>query len=98
MKKLILGIILAFTIVSPVYAENCNLYTHINTNLSEMYGEAVKHIGLSSQGTMLLVYVNKDNGTYTLVMVQPNKVACIIDDGEGWGDVMPLPPEEEVVN
>ena len=82
MKKLILALTL---LASPAAAQqSCAPYDSIHTHLSQKYGESIQVMGAINGGVTMFVYANTDNGSWTIVIVQPNGLACVRAVGEDY--------------
>lgn len=64
-------------------------------NLSKDYGEAVIARGIAGNGGLMAeLLVNETTGTWSIIAVQPSKMACFIASGDGWQTVKPEPTAE----
>lgn len=61
----------------------CGMYKDILEWFRLSYGEEPVSIGLASNGSVIQV-LRSEEGTWTIVMVQPNGIACLMAAGEGW--------------
>lgn len=52
-------------------------------NLADKYGEQKTNAGLTGQQVME-VYANPETGTWTVLMVNANGLACMVAAGEIW--------------
>src|SRR5688572_26667804 len=52
--------------------------------LEELYAEAPVARGLGSDGELVIIYVAKTTGTWSLALESPTGVSCIIADGIGF--------------
>ncbi len=59
--------------------------------LADKYDEEPVARGLTNRGHMMELFVSKDGYTWTLLVSQPNDLACLIAAGEGWRPVEPKP-------
>lgn len=59
--------------------------------LADKYDEEPVARGLTNRGHMIELLASKDGDTWTLMVSQPNDVACLIAAGEGWRPVKPKP-------
>ena len=50
------------------------------------YQEFMSALGLSTTGGVMELYTSKE-GTWTLILTQPNGMSCLIAVGEGWQDI-----------
>ncbi|MFO0997924.1 MAG: hypothetical protein U1F33_14690 [Alphaproteobacteria bacterium] len=66
----------------------CGPHTDVAAGLHEAYDENVVAQGLTSAGVLIEVYAS-GTGTWTLTVVSPNGVSCLISHGEGWRQSSP---------
>ncbi len=65
-------------LASPIAAQpSCAPFSTIDGHLSEKYGETVQATGAINGGVAMLVYANTQTGSWTVVIVQPNGLACM---------------------
>lgn len=65
-------------------AENvCGKRDDIVTRLENGYQEFNSAMGMSTNGGLVELYTS-DNGTWTLMLTQPDGVSCLIAAGENW--------------
>lgn len=50
------------------------------------YHESISALGLSATGGVMELYTSED-GTWTLILTQPNGMSCLVAVGEGWQDI-----------
>ncbi len=58
------------------------------SKLGERHAENPRAIGLASNGTVLEILTSKQ-GSWTIIMTQPNGSACMVASGEYW-EVLPI--------
>ena len=63
--------------------------------LQSQYGEVPVYRGLAGPTAALLVLVNAETGTWTLIHVTPGMVACGIASGESWEAIEVKPAGRE---
>lgn len=51
----------------------------------EQLGEDVKSAAVSKTGYLKLEFAS-NAGSYTVVFVDPEKTACVVDTGDGWAE------------
>jgi hypothetical protein len=66
-------------------ATPCSTHDAITKQLSSRYKEARQGIGLTSQTTVIELFVG-DEGTWTLLATDTKGRTCVIGSGEGWED------------
>jgi lipase chaperone LimK len=64
----------------------CGAHRDVLEQLKRAYSETPASMGLASNGTIIEVLVSS-SGTWTIVMTQPNGIACLMAVGEGWQEV-----------
>ncbi|HJT15698.1 MAG TPA: hypothetical protein VJ790_23960 [Dongiaceae bacterium] len=57
--------------------------------LRSEYGEKVLGHGVSSDGTLVEIYL-APSGTFTVIKTTPAGLSCVVDFGEGWQTVNQL--------
>jgi hypothetical protein len=67
----------------------CIPYDDIVGQLTGRYSEAVVARGLSARGHAVEVWRAPDGATWSVVIVTPNGVACLVDAGADWETVTP---------
>lgn len=62
--------------------------------LSQQWGEELVGRGVSKRGQVLELAVNEVTGTWSLILTFPEnpKVACLVEDGDGWEVLTPSGP------
>jgi hypothetical protein len=74
----------ALTLISgPVFAQaNCAAFEDVKDILSQKYGER-RHIGAMNDRNLLVeIWGNEETGTWTAIIVRPDGIACIVDQGQ----------------
>ena len=68
----------------PAHAQsNCGTRTSLIAKLDKGFGEQPVAIGLASTGNVLEVLISAD-GTWTILITNPDGLACIAATGEHW--------------
>ncbi|WP_111732186.1 hypothetical protein [Roseovarius amoyensis] len=52
--------------------------------LADNYGESRQHGGLINSDMVAEVWVNDETGTWTLMLITPDGMACILAAGQYW--------------
>jgi hypothetical protein len=60
--------------------------------LEKSYSETPQSMGLASNGSMIEIYASP-NGSWTIVMTQPDGVTCLMAAGDNWEN---LPEKKNV--
>lgn len=72
-------------IATPVAAQQqCGPEAPVMKMLQESHGEVPFAEGVSKRGARIVIVVNPDTRTYTVLAVTPQKMACMVDAGEGF--------------
>lgn len=61
----------------------------IERQLAAGYGEAPVSAGVRSDGSLLQVFASSESGSWTLVSVAPDGLACVLAVGRGWESATP---------
>ena len=69
----------------------CGEREAMTQQLAEQYQERSESMGLTSDGNLLEVYLS-EQGTFTVLLVSPKWVACVVAAGEAWEQKDPLAP------
>lgn len=84
------ALLLAPAVASAQDAPQCFGYTDFASALATNYGESVLERGLSSAGTLIEWWGNPETGTWTLLVVTPAGLACMIADGQSYETFEPI--------
>lgn len=74
----------ACLLAPPALAQTCAPYDGVSAALGSAYGETLQSRALSRAGYMLEVWANVETGTWTVLAVNADMIACSLDDGEGF--------------
>ena len=61
----------------------CGSHNTVSENLKDGYAEAPVSMGVTTSGAVIEVFAS-ENGTWTLVITQPNGLSCLIAAGQDW--------------
>lgn len=77
---------IAALLATPVAAQqNCAPYEIVDERLQSQYGEQVRTAGIGDNGqSVVLQYANEETGTWTIVVLNPVGMACLVASGEAW--------------
>ena len=65
--------------------QNCAPIDAVNERLADQYGETLQTLATAQSGqTIVSQYANPETGTWTLLLVSPEGVACLVASGENW--------------
>lgn len=80
MKKWLLSAALMATATTS-YGQ-CAPHLPVAQGLAERYQEGVVARGLQNDGMMVELYLNADSGTFSVILVSPEGLACLVSSGE----------------
>jgi len=61
----------------------CGTHGSVVDNLKKGYSETPASMGVTNGGAVIEVFTSEE-GTWTLVITQPNGLSCLIASGENW--------------
>ena len=70
----------------------CGSHQSISENLKKSYTEAPVSMGLTASGGIIEVFASQE-GTWTMVITQPNGTSCLIAVGQDWENL----PKTEIL-
>ncbi len=70
--------------VQPAPTQACALHDDAVANLAQRYGEAPVAGGVMAQGGLIEVFTTPSGATWTMVVVRPDGLTCMVASGEGW--------------
>ena len=77
---------------SPALAQaTCGALDVVRQALLDGYGEKPAMRGITAGGNVVEILMSA-TGSWTMLHVQPNGVACLMAAGEGWEKVKPVKP------
>ena len=62
----------------------CGQRSDVIQSLMETRGESVVSNGISSEGHIVETLVNKETGTWSIILTKPMLPTCIVADGDNW--------------
>lgn len=62
----------------------CNHWRAIAEHLDQKFNERPVAAGLQTNGHLVQLFVAEDTGTWSMVIVRPSGVGCLVSAGEGW--------------
>ena len=84
---------LAVCFAMPAFAEEkCGQYPEMAAELVNKYGEALRFVGLDSNGLVTVLFLNAETSSWTALIVDPTGKACMVSAGVN-GELLPIPPE-----
>jgi len=60
---------------------NCAMHSVVVERLKADHEESLRIDGVSSAGNVLEIHVNPTKGTFTVLMVRPDRFACVLSTG-----------------
>lgn len=67
----------------------CGPHELMTSQLREIYGEQRKGYGLSNPSALYELWTNDATGSWTILRVHPNGIACAMVDGQYWTETGP---------
>lgn len=86
--------ILCLLFASPALAQECRAWSTMVEQLNSQYGEVRILRAMESSGTPIMIFLNGETGTWTIVRIRPPNCAVILDDGYGMEPTWLRPPGE----
>ena len=74
-------------------AKVCARHDAMTKHLSVSYAEQPLNLALDANGNMVEVY-SSNQGSWTLVVITPARVARVVATGEAWISLNPRPPSD----
>jgi hypothetical protein len=66
---------------------NCQHWRAIAAHLDAKFAERPVAAGLQTNGNLLQLFVSTETGTWSMVVVQPSGMGCLVSAGKGWESV-----------
>ena len=63
---------------------------HVLTTLAGEHAEVPVAVGLSDDGKIVEIAASSD-GSWTVIVTDPNKVSCIVASGDAWQEMVANP-------
>ena len=98
MTFLYFSIALGVAFSSPAQAQAaCDARAKIITRLAENYQEQPRGRGVTARSLLMELFISPE-GTWTLLVSQPNGISCLIAAGDGWLEIPYIPdgPREKI--
>ena len=92
MKHLLFATALALAItVSPVAAQTlCISHSDAEKLLKEQYNEVVAARGITGRGSVVELFLDIEDGSWSLIETRPSMLTCFMGGGEGWENIPPI--------
>lgn len=65
----------------------CAPYKEVVEGLKRNHNERAAGLGQGANGVAVLLFRTPSGATWTLVIVRPDGVACLVADGQAWSDI-----------
>lgn len=85
--KLIIAMCILFMSASVSLAGECVPYPEAEALLKNKYKEVPRFLGISQNGYLVQLYVS-EKGTFSVLLITPQGLACMVDAGES-GEFIP---------
>jgi hypothetical protein len=74
------------TVLAQAQQRQCGPLQEVQKTLASEYGETVTFIGAAGKDGNLVVatFLNHETNSFTILVVNPDGVACLIAAGEKW--------------
>lgn len=84
-------------LATPASSEEnvCGKRDDIVSRLEQGYQEFNSAMGMSTNGSLVELFTS-DNGTWTLMLTQPDGVSCLIAAGQNWESFDGMKPASQV--
>ena len=69
---------------------NCADYSTVVQRLLSGYGESPRTVGMGANNNTVVQFANEETGSWTIVVVDANLVACLVAAGEAWTLLEPV--------
>ena len=81
----LVALVIASCLIAPTALAQsaCSSHKMVAENLNKAYAETPVSMGVTIGGAVIEVFASPD-GTWTLVITQPNGVTCLIAAGNDW--------------
>lgn len=87
----LVALVVASCLIAPTALAQsaCGSHKMVAENLNKTYAETPVSMGVTIGGAVIEVFASPD-GTWTLVITQPNGVTCLIAAGKDWENLPKL--------
>jgi len=82
------AIVLGGTVAQAQAQMPCAPYKEVVDGLKRNHDELPAGLGDAGDGMALLLFRTPSGSTWTLVIVRPDGVACMVADGQSWSDIV----------
>lgn len=81
----------ALVAATPAIAQECAPIDQVAEMLTGQYGESVMSEGIAANGGLIQFWANTDTRTWTMIVVLPSGVSCLIASGSDYSETTPEP-------
>lgn len=74
---------------APAGGRLCGNRAQLVAELEKEWGEAPAAIALDAAGNMVQILANPDTATWSMLVVRPSTVACLVSHGTAWESIAP---------
>ncbi len=74
----------------------CALHDKITDALKDRWGERQIGLGINNEGALVEVYVNPNNGSFTILLTRPDGWSCVATAGKDWRKTIQKPKGPEL--
>ena len=95
MRKLVIAATLFASLSSEAFAQqNCAPINSVEQQLMSRFGESVRTTALANNGALVVQFANEETGTWTMLVVSADGVACALASGVAWRSQKATPKGE----
>jgi hypothetical protein len=76
---------------APAQSQVCAPYESVRRALFEQHGEAAVGAGHDDRELVVQLFATADGATWTLVVVRPDGIACLVASGREWRSIAGRP-------
>ena len=66
----------------------CDSIIKIAKHLDVKYGEVPVAFGVQNDGRLMEIYTSEASGTWTVIVISPDGIGCVVAAGKGW-EILP---------
>lgn len=90
-SALLLALSTDFAFAETANNENCNDRDTIVRSLNDRYGETRQGRGLVDESTLMEVFANEENGTWTITILKSDGQMCLMSTGQSYRETEEVP-------
>jgi hypothetical protein len=78
---------LLLALAAPALARPfCAPQEYLAAQMQERYGETLAHSGLTDGGNIVEIWASRETGTWTVLLIAADGMACVVQTGKHWQD------------